>query len=373
MRQPFRNQGISANIVRKIVFFATFFVFTAVVSSSWTIASDHDPQRDLTVQQIAVFGIKAPKPTNGLNVVAWVDHADNTYAVGEAVRLFVRTNKDAYLTVINVGPSGNTTVLFPNSFQKDSKVTANKVVEIPAPNSGSHITVGGPAGRELIKVIATTKPTSFFNDVPAIAVGAFSELKQETVSVSRDLQVTLDTQQSNEWDEYNKIITSIASRATAVLPLQILGTQWPLQAPTLQIATDKSHYRIGDAITIYLRAQVPCYLTLVNIGSSGQTRVLLPNAMFPQNLIQAGQTVVFPTTGSNLRLTPVGPAGVETLTAICSADNQPVVVGDLAYGRDGFAALEGAQNNAATRDLAVVATNPARRASHATTGFIVTQ
>ena len=94
-------------------------------------------------------------------------------------------------------------------------------------------------GRELVKVIATTKPTSFFNNVPAVAVGAFSVLKQETDAVARDLQITLDTQQSNEWDEYNKIITTIASRATAVLPLQILGTQWPLQAPMLQIATDQ--------------------------------------------------------------------------------------------------------------------------------------
>ena len=168
-------------LFEKLYFLRHFLYSPQLFQVVGQLHRSHDPQRDLTVQQIAVFGIKAPKPTNGLNVVAWVDHADNTYAVGEAVRLFVRTNKDAYLTVINVGPSGNTTVLFPNSFQKDSKVAANKVVEIPAPNSGSHITVGGPAGRELIKVIATTKPTSFFNDVPAIAVGAFSELKQETV------------------------------------------------------------------------------------------------------------------------------------------------------------------------------------------------
>ena len=78
---------------------------------------DETTARDLTVEQTSVFSLQAPLPAataaDGLNVVAWVDHADNTYAIGEAVRLFVRANKDAYLTVLNVGPTGNTTLLFP--------------------------------------------------------------------------------------------------------------------------------------------------------------------------------------------------------------------------------------------------------------------
>ena len=57
-------------------------------------------------------------------------------------------------------------------------------------------------------------------------------------------------------------------------------------------------------------------LTLVNIGSSGQARVLLPNAAQPQNYLAAGQTVVFPGVGSQLTVTPVGPAGVVTVMTL---------------------------------------------------------
>ena len=100
-----------------------------------------DGARDLTVEQTAIYTVQATTPAaaapaGALGVVAWVDHADNTYAVGEAVRLFVRSNKDAYVTVLNVGPSGNTTMLFPNAAQRDARVRANQVVEIPAQGSG---------------------------------------------------------------------------------------------------------------------------------------------------------------------------------------------------------------------------------------------
>ena len=129
---------------------------------------------------------------------------------------------------------------------------------------------------------------------------------------------------------------------------------------------------MGEPVSVYVSSAAPCYLTLVGIGSSGQARVLLPNAMQPQNLLPAGQTVVFPGAGSNLRVTPVGPPGVETVTAVCSTDNRPVVVGNLVYGRDGYASLAAADGSS-SRDLAVVASTPARQASHATVGFLVTQ
>ena len=40
--------------------------------------------------------------------------------MGETVRLFVKASKDAWLTVLNVGASGRTTILFPNAHQPES-------------------------------------------------------------------------------------------------------------------------------------------------------------------------------------------------------------------------------------------------------------
>ena len=336
-------------------------------------AADDPAARDLTVEQTGIYSVNAPKPggANRLQVVAWVDHADNTYAVGEKVRLFVRASKDAHVTVINVGPSGNTTLLFPNAFQKDNRVRANRTVEIPSPRSGASIRVSGPSlGRELIKVIASTSAKALFPAARPAAGAPFAMVPDRALTVARDLQVAIDTQKAHEWDTYNKIVTTVARRAMAPAPLTPApaGTAWP--APGLRIATGKSRYRMGEPVSVYLTSRTPCYLTLVNVGTSGKVRVLLPNAAQPRNLLPAGRTVVFPGAASGLRLTPVGPAGVETVTAICTADNRPVLPAVLSYGRSGFAATDGTM----ARDLAVAAAAmPARRAATATAGFLVTR
>ena len=355
---------------------------TALAAGGLVASSAHaDGARDLTVEQTAIYTVQATAPSasapsGALSVVAWVDHADNTYAVGEAVRLYVRSNKDAYVTVLNVGPSGNTTMLFPNAAQRDSRVGAHQVVEIPGPGTGASIRVGGPVGRELIKVIASTSPVALFDAAKLSGAGPFATVSGGSRSVARDLQVTMSSQPTgHEWDDYNKVITTIASRpVSAVVPLMPApsGQAWPVSGTGLRIATDKSRYRLGEPVTVYASTTVPCYLTLVNIGSSGQARVLLPNAAQPQNYLGAGQTVVFPGVGSRVTVTPVGPAGVETVTAVCSADNRPVVASDLVYGGGMFAGL-GTPGMSSSRDLAVVASQPGRQASHATVGFLVTQ
>ena len=178
---------------------------------------------------------------------------------------------------------------------------------------------------------------------------------------------------AQEWADYNKVITTIVGRPGGVVPLEPAptGTAWPQAAYELRVATDKSVYRMGETVSVYASTAVPCYLTLVNIGSSGQARVLLPNAHQPQNLIPAGETVVFPVAGTNLQLTPMGPPGMETVVAVCSDDNRPVLPSALAYGPNGHAAMVGT----ATRDLTVVGSGSSttRPVGQATVAFAVTQ
>ena len=251
-------------------------------------ADDGASARDLTVEQTAVFSVQAPvvpaaAGVQQLSVVAWVDHADNTYAIGEAVRLFVRANKDAYLTVLNVGPTGNTTMLFPNAFQRDARVRAGQTVEIPAPGSGAQFRVSGPVGRELIKVIASTNPSSLFAPGQLTQSGAFTLIAGGGRAVARDLQVVMGTQpaagqvgQGHEWDDYNKVIITIPSRQGASMPLTPATGSLPVPAGGLRLATDRSQYRMGETVLVYATSPTPCYLTLVNIGSSGRRGCCCP-------------------------------------------------------------------------------------------------
>jgi hypothetical protein len=195
-----------------------------------------DTARALTAEQAAIYTTRAPQTRqpsapgvpkgldglrgatmmlllrsqdgqpNPLSVSAWVDHPDDTYAVGEQVRLFILTSRDAFVTVIDLDASGRTTVLFPNRFQTDNLVRGNTVVEVPDPGSSAEITIAGPAGAELIKVIASTERVTLFDATRLAEAGAFRTIKAEPSRVARDLQVTMASWSYVEWDDYNKVI-----------------------------------------------------------------------------------------------------------------------------------------------------------------------
>lgn len=55
----------------------------------------------------------------------------DTYYVGENLKFALRSNQDCYLTLINEGISGNTTVLFPNKDRQNTLIQANTTYDIP--------------------------------------------------------------------------------------------------------------------------------------------------------------------------------------------------------------------------------------------------
>ena len=84
--------------------------------------------KDLTPVQRPLAELTAPQ--SALKVTAWVDHPDKTYLFGEQVVLNVKTDQDAYVTVLDVGTSGKVHIIFPNQFQKNNRVLAGQVVQM---------------------------------------------------------------------------------------------------------------------------------------------------------------------------------------------------------------------------------------------------
>lgn len=153
--------------------------------------------RSLTVEQKAVYDV-APPPRletladDGLEVLAWVDRSDYTYASGEDVKVFIETNKDAYVTVLNVDPAGETTVLFPNEHQPDNFVGAGRAMQVPDPNASFRIVVSGTVGTELLKVIASTERRSLFDADQLGAAGPFQIVRAQPARLARSLTVVMD-------------------------------------------------------------------------------------------------------------------------------------------------------------------------------------
>ena len=190
--------------------------------------------RTLTVEQTAVYDVRPTvQAQGGLDVVAWVDRSDYTYASGEDVKLFVETSKDAYVTILNVDPAGETTILFPNQYQSANLVRANRVLEVPDPASSSRIVVTGTTGTELIKVIASTQDIQPFEAQQLSAAGAFKVLRTRAQGAARSLKVAMNLEPKPvEQRPVTQSVTAVPSTEWAMCHQRLSTISDP--APALQ-------------------------------------------------------------------------------------------------------------------------------------------
>jgi hypothetical protein len=367
----------------------TFFTALSVVATLASAAlADDEALRDLSVEQTGVAHAGASRPGT-LRMTTWFDRSDMTYAQGEAVRIFVQTNEDAYVTVFNVGPSGQAIQLFPNAFQANNFVRANTPVEIPAGNSSARITVNGPFGAELVKIVASDRPLTLVADGQLDNKGgAFRSLSGGAGALQRNLEVTAAGPDDRRIIIANRGIRTVPVRTAAlgnaapvlsVLPAgaQQTGVTVMAAAPTgsvqttgaglsvaparnpfpLLVATDKPAYRVGERVTLAVTTLQACYLTVFDVNAAGQARVIFPNQQTRNNAIGAAQTVLVSGGSSPAALEARAPVGAGAVVAVCSTDSTPVSSIKAADGGMEFA--DAGTIDVVNRDLAVVANRPA--------------
>jgi hypothetical protein len=111
------------------------------------------------------------------------------YRVGDKVTLGFESNRDAFLTLVNVGTSGEITILFPNRFSGGHGVKAGKTYSIPEAADSYELQIKGPPGAELVYALVTLKPVVFFSaDFPSSG-GVFQSATDRASSFTRDINV----------------------------------------------------------------------------------------------------------------------------------------------------------------------------------------
>lgn len=153
-------------------------------------------------------GSQGSVATNGLKVSLWVDQSDITYYPGEEIVISAKANRDAYLTIIDVGTSGTVRQLFPNKHQTNNFVRKGQIIQIPSRHAGYKYRIQGPAGTELIKAIVTSEPVNIYGKSANSfqSEGPFSKSTQSATAISKDIVVELDQQATGAWAHYNKVI-----------------------------------------------------------------------------------------------------------------------------------------------------------------------
>jgi hypothetical protein len=182
-----------------------------LVSISHAFADDTVALQDLTVEQVKAYKA-GPNKQSSIQLTAAVDRRDSTYAKGDTVKIRVKTNEDAYITVFNIGPAGKVTQLFPNKYQKENQIRANREAEVPSAGSKTEIKVSGDLGAEVIKVIATDKPIKILPDSIMVAGEVFQSVEGGVDAFVQNLEVTTKASPADKISQVSLAIKTVQSR-----------------------------------------------------------------------------------------------------------------------------------------------------------------
>jgi hypothetical protein len=155
---------------------AAFFVALALAGCAVVRQgpSLNDAQMAMTLLKFTNSGLPAD-----LSVTARLDRPDGDTKPGDPIALTVTTNKPAWVAVLRVMHSGDTTIIFPNRNQPDAHA-ANEVVHVTVP--------AGPEGTEFFEFIAATDGTAWvFTKKPA-TLSDYADLGGTTRAIVTDLQ-----------------------------------------------------------------------------------------------------------------------------------------------------------------------------------------
>jgi hypothetical protein len=99
-----------------------------------------------------------PAPAFDVHVVLEAGKTD--FAVGETVSFHVTSDRDGYLTLLDLGTDGKVVMLYPNVYEPTVRIRAGRTLSFPAEDMGFALEVFPPTGRRMVRAVVT--PTLIF-------------------------------------------------------------------------------------------------------------------------------------------------------------------------------------------------------------------
>lgn len=129
----------------------------------------------------------------------------------------------------------------------------------------------------------------------------------------------------------------------------------------VELWTEKPVYKIGDSMTLKFKTNQDCYITILDVGTSGKVNILYPNRFSGGNKIIAGKTYSIPGPDDGYAIRVEGMPGIEVVRAIATMTPLSMTQPDFSKEAGVFKQVENPAS--LTRDLNIVATKtqPASR------------
>ncbi len=111
----------------------------------------------------------------------------------------------------------------------------------------------------------------------------------------------------------------------------------------IRLSVDKTRVRPGDTVTVYFEADRDCYLTLLDIGTSGKITRLWPNQFSgSDNFVRARERYSFPSSRDRFSFKVSGPEGIERIMAYATSEKDRILrEEEFGEYRNGFKSYSG--------------------------------
>ncbi|GEM_PF-3100836 len=119
-------------------------------------------------------------PDSTFSVKLDLDVDRPTFQIDEKIGFNFRTNRDCHLILLHISTEGRISILFPNSYNRNNRITKEQVYTVPPFKDGRFLfnyRLGGPPGQEMVQAIATEKYVEPWS--PPMAAEAKSSVFQE--------------------------------------------------------------------------------------------------------------------------------------------------------------------------------------------------
>jgi metacaspase-1 len=143
------------------------------------------------------------------------------FQLGEKIVYTITSEKNCYITLLNLDSQGNAQVIFPNKYYTDNFIRANEQIELPneqMQKQDFEFEFSEPAGEETVKVIASSEPLSLdklskkkfeesfmrFNGSPMASTSASRDMSKEILGILNEKGKDM----SFEWSEDTIVVRS---------------------------------------------------------------------------------------------------------------------------------------------------------------------
>lgn len=336
-------------------FASVLSIGTSLIFFGMPAQAEESAVKTLVPEQEQVASIEVPQ--SELDVKIKINNPKGIYKIGETLELFVTTNKAAYVTVVSVNENKVMTVLYPYAEGTDNFIKPDQVTKIAGEGTGVLLRFAEPIGTDVIKAFASTKKVPLLDaDILATASGSKVRVaKPQVKTLVPEIEETINETANSgeaEWATDSVTVTSYAGKlpATYTDAGQTVSVSEPF---SFNLSSDKLVYSLGESIFISASTDKDCQLVIYNIGTSGVVRQLFPNKAHPGALLKAGEPLAI--SGEHITFASIGPAGAETVLALCSLTALPTMTEEAELINELFPKI-GEWGGLSQKNLTLVAT-----------------